>query len=116
MVTGVQTCALQIWPVPTEGAAVLVQRTLMFVAGRAAAPSVGAGLIGYGAIAQAHPASIAATPGLSMAAVCEVSEDRRGLAAREWAVRKHARIEGRLDDAALGLGGAGPPPSIHATT
>src|SRR5260370_42706577 len=101
MVTGVQTCALQIWPVPTEGAAVLVQRTLMFVAARTAAPSVGAGLIGYGAIAQAHGASIAATPGLSLAAVSDVSQERRGLAAREWSVRTHARREGLRDDAGL---------------
>src|ERR1700680_2067544 len=53
-----------------EGFQKLVQRTLMFVAGREAAPSVGVGLIGYGAIAQAHAASITATTGLRLAGVC----------------------------------------------
>jgi len=97
-----------------EGFQKLAQRTLMFAAGRTAAPSVGAGLIGYGAIAQAHAASIVATPGLSLAAVCDVSEERRGLAAREWSVRTHARIEDLLDDGAVGLVVVGTPPSIHA--
>jgi len=97
-----------------EGFQKLAQRTLMFAAGRTAAPSVGAGLIGYGAIAQAHAASIVATPGLSLAAVCDVSEERRGLAAREWSVRTHARIEDLLDDAAVGMVVVGTPPSIHA--
>jgi predicted dehydrogenase len=97
-----------------EGFQKLVQRTLMFVAGRTAAPSVGVGLIGYGAIAQAHAASITATAGLSLAAVCDVSDERRTLAAREWSVRTHARIEDLLDDAAVGLVVVGTPPSIHA--
>ena len=97
-----------------EGFQKLVQRTLMFVAGRTAAPSVGAGLIGYGAIAQAHAAAITATPGLSLAAVCDVSEERRGLAAREWSVQTHARVEDLLDDANVGLVVVGTPPSIHA--
>src|ERR1700693_4009989 len=97
-----------------EGFQKLVQRTLMFVAGHTAAPSVGVGLIGYGAIAQAHAASITATPGLGLAAVCDVSDERRGLAAREWSVRTHARMEDLLDDAAVGLVVVGTPPSIHA--
>jgi scyllo-inositol 2-dehydrogenase (NADP+) len=97
-----------------EGFQKLLQRTLMFVAGRTAAPSVGVGLIGYGAIAQAHAASITATPGLSLAAVCDVSDERRALAAREWPVRTHARIEDLLDDASVGLVVVGTPPSIHA--
>src|SRR6266851_2134065 len=50
-----------------EGFQKLVQRTLMFAAGRHAAPSVGVGLVGYGAIARAHATSIAATPGLTLA-------------------------------------------------
>jgi scyllo-inositol 2-dehydrogenase (NADP+) len=97
-----------------EGFQKLVQRTLLFVAGRTAAPSVGVGLIGYGAIGQAHAASITATPGLSLAAVCDVSDERRGLAAREWSVQTHARVEDLLDDAAVGLVVVGTPPSIHA--
>jgi scyllo-inositol 2-dehydrogenase (NADP+) len=96
-----------------EGFQKLVQRTLLFVAGRTAAPPVGVGLIGYGAIAQAHAASITATAGLRLAAVCDVSDERRALAAREWSVETHARIEDLLDDAAVGLVVVGTPPSIH---
>ncbi len=91
----------------------LVQRTLMFAAGQSAAPSVGVGLIGYGAIAQAHAGSIIATPGLSLAGVCDVSEERRKAAARDWSVRTHARAEALLDDPDVALVVVGTPPSIH---
>jgi predicted dehydrogenase/type 1 glutamine amidotransferase len=92
----------------------LVQRTLMFVAGREVAPAVGVGLIGYGAIAQAHAASITATPGLRLAGICDVSDERRQVAAREWSVRTHARVEELLEDPEVGLVVVGTPPSIHS--
>jgi predicted dehydrogenase len=97
-----------------EGFQKLVQRTLMFMAGREAAPPVGVGLIGYGAIAQAHAASITATPGLRLAGVCDVSDERRQMAAREWSVRTHARSEDLLDDPEVRLVVVGTPPSIHS--
>ena len=92
----------------------LVQRSLMFAAGHAVAPSVGVGLIGYGAIAQAHARSITMTPGLSLAGVCDVSDERRQMAARDWSVRTHARAEEMLDDPEVGLVVVGTPPSTHA--
>jgi scyllo-inositol 2-dehydrogenase (NADP+) len=97
-----------------EGFQKLVQRTLMFVAGREAAPAVGVGLIGYGAIAQAHAASITATPGLRLAGVCDVSDERRQMAAREWSVRTHARAEDLFDDPEVRVVVVGTPPSIHS--
>ena len=97
-----------------EGFQKLVQRTLMFVGGREVAPSVGVGLIGYGAIAQAHAASITATPGLRLAGICDVSDERRQTAAREWSVRTHARVEDLLEDPEVGLVVVGTPPSIHS--
>ena len=97
-----------------EGFQKLVQRTVMFAAGRVAAPSVGVGLIGYGAIARAHAESVIATAGLSVAAVCDVSDERRQAAARELSVRTHARVEDLLDDPEVGLVIVGTPPSIHA--
>jgi predicted dehydrogenase/type 1 glutamine amidotransferase len=97
-----------------EGFQKLVQRTLMFVAGGDVAPSVGVGLIGYGAIAQAHAASITATPGLRLAGICDVSDERRSTAAREWSVRTHARVEDLLEDPEVGLVVVGTPPSIHS--
>lgn len=92
----------------------LVQRALMFAAGRMAAPPVGVGLVGYGAIARAHASSITSTPGLSLAGVCDLSEDRRLQAARDWSVRTHARAEEMLDDPDIGLVVVGTPPSVHA--
>ncbi|MGH7762367.1 MAG: Gfo/Idh/MocA family oxidoreductase [Candidatus Dormibacteraceae bacterium] len=97
-----------------EGLQKLVQRTLMFAAGREAAPPVGVGLIGYGAIAQAHAASIVATPGLRLAGVCDVSDERRQAAARDWSVRTHGRAEDLLKDPEVGLVVVGTPPSIHS--
>ncbi|HEY0830607.1 MAG TPA: Gfo/Idh/MocA family oxidoreductase [Candidatus Dormibacteraeota bacterium] len=97
-----------------EGFQKLVQRTLMCAAGREAAPSVGVGLIGYGAIAQAHAASITATAGLRLAGVCDVSQERRQMAAREWPVRTHARAEDLLDDPEVRLVVVGTAPSIHS--
>jgi len=96
-----------------EGFQKLVQRTLMFAAGRVAAPSTGVGLIGYGAIARAHAASIAATPGLSVAGVCDLSDERRKLAASELSVRTHARAEEMFEDPDVGLVVVGTPPSVH---
>ncbi len=92
----------------------LVQRTVMLAAGKMAAPSVGVGLIGYGAIAHAHAASITATAGLMLAGVCDVSQARRQAAADDWSVRTHARAEDLLEDPDVGLVVVGTPPSIHA--
>jgi scyllo-inositol 2-dehydrogenase (NADP+) len=92
----------------------LVQRTLMFAAGQTAAPAVGVGLIGYGAIAEAHARSITATPGLMLAGIADLSDERRKTAARDWSVRTHARTEDMLDDPEVGLVVVGTPPSIHS--
>jgi scyllo-inositol 2-dehydrogenase (NADP+) len=91
----------------------LVQRSAMFAAGRKAAPAVGVGLIGYGAIAQAHAQSISATSGLRLAGVADLSDERRKLAASEWSVATHARLETMLDDPGVGLVVVGTPPSVH---
>jgi scyllo-inositol 2-dehydrogenase (NADP+) len=97
-----------------EGFQKLVQRSVMFAAGRVTAASVGVGLIGYGAIARAHAESVNAAAGLKVAAVCDVSDERRKAAERELSVRTHARVEDLLDDPEIGLVIVGTPPSIHA--
>jgi len=97
----------------TEAFQKLVQRAVLFAAGRTAAPPVGVGLIGYGAIARAHAESITATAGLRLAGVADLSEERRNLAAREWSVATHARLEAMLDDPEVGLVVVGTPPSVH---
>jgi predicted dehydrogenase len=91
----------------------LVQRAVMFAAGHTAAPAVGIGLIGYGAIGRAHAESISTTTGLRLAGVADLSDERRKLAASEWSVATHARLETMLDDPEVGLVVVGTPPSVH---
>src|ERR1700730_9438771 len=91
----------------------LLHRMLLFAAGQEAAAPVGVGLVGYGAIARAHATSISNTAGLRLGGVCDVSAERRGLAAREWAVPTHARAEDMFNDAAVGVVVVGTPPSAH---
>jgi scyllo-inositol 2-dehydrogenase (NADP+) len=93
---------------------VLVHRALLLASGVQPAAPVGVGLVGYGAIARDHAAAIAATPGLRLAGVCDLSAERRDQAHRDWAVRTHASSEEMLEDAEVGLVVVGTPPSAHA--
>ncbi len=54
----------------------LLHRVLRRAVGRADGPDVRVGLLGYGAIGHEHNAAIAATPGLTMAAVCDRNASR----------------------------------------
>jgi len=92
----------------------LVGRLLILAAGRQAAPPVGVGLIGYGAIGREHASSITATSGLRLAGVCDLSAQRRDAAARDWSVRVHAHQDEMLRDPDVGLVVVGTPPSAHA--
>ncbi|HET7465258.1 MAG TPA: Gfo/Idh/MocA family oxidoreductase [Candidatus Dormibacteraeota bacterium] len=92
----------------------LVHRAVMFAAGARPAPPVGVGLIGYGAIARGHAESVAATSGLELRAVNDISEERRQLAARELGVTTYAATEELLRDSEIGLVVVGTPPSVHA--
>jgi predicted dehydrogenase len=94
----------------------LLHRALLFAAGQVAAAPVGVGLIGYGAIARAHAASVSTTAGLRLRGICDVSTERRELAAREWGVPTHASMEDLFDDPEVGLVVVGTPPSAHADT
>jgi predicted dehydrogenase len=91
----------------------LIHRALRHASGFEPAPPTGVGLIGYGAIARDHAAAIAATPGLSLAGVCDLSAERREQAAREWSVPAHARASELLADGEVGLVVVGTPPSAH---
>lgn len=93
---------------------ILLGRLLMYASGHRPAEPVGVGLLGYGAIARDHAAAISAVGGLRLAAVCDLSRDRRELAAREWQVRTHERQQDLLDDPGVGLVVVGTPPSAHA--
>ena len=92
----------------------LVHRSLLFAAGRRPPEPVGVGLIGYGAIARDHAASISRVAGLRLAGVCDISAERRDLASREWGVQVHAGAAGMFDDPDVGLVVVGTPPVAHA--
>ncbi|TMD74788.1 MAG: Gfo/Idh/MocA family oxidoreductase [Chloroflexi bacterium] len=91
-----------------------MHRTVLFASGAAPAPTVGVGLIGYGAIARGHAESIAATPGLDMRAVADISPERRELASRELGVTTYSGADELLRDPDIGLVVVGTPPSVHA--
>ncbi len=88
----------------------LVHRSLLFAAGQRPPAAVGVGLVGYGAIARDHAASISQVAGLQLSGVCDISDERRDLASREWGVPAHATMGAMLDDPAVGLVVVGTPP------
>jgi predicted dehydrogenase len=92
----------------------LVHRAVLLAAGVTSKPPVGVGLIGYGAIARNHAASINATRGLAVHAVCDLSSERRGAATRELGVRAVEKLDELLGDPEVGLVVVGTPPSAHA--
>jgi predicted dehydrogenase/type 1 glutamine amidotransferase len=92
----------------------LMHRAILFAAGQEAGPVVGVGLVGYGAIARAHAASISATSGLRLRGICDVSTERREVAAREWTVPTHSSAEDLYEDPEVGLVVVGTPPSAHS--
>jgi predicted dehydrogenase len=92
----------------------LVHRAVLFAAGATAAPGVGVGMVGYGAIARAHAASISATAGLAVRSVYDISPERRQLAERELGVVTRTTLDSLLDDPDVGLVVVGTPPSAHA--
>ena len=94
----------------------LVHRSLLFAAGRAPGAAVGVGLIGYGAIARAHAASIGNVAGLRLSGACDISPERRELAARELGVRVYATAAELHGDPDVELVVVGTPPVAHADT
>jgi len=92
----------------------LVHRSVLFAAGQRPPAPAGVGLVGYGAIARDHAASISQVAGLRLSGVCDISDERRELASREWGVPVHANIGAMLDDPAVGLVVVGTPPVAHA--
>lgn len=91
----------------------LVGRLLLFAASRRPAEAAGVGLLGYGAIARDHAAAISSVSGLRLSSICDLSDERRRLAEREWSVRTHERQQELLDDPDVALVVIGTPPSAH---
>ena len=92
----------------------LIHRSVLFAAGRRPPAPAGVGLVGYGAIAREHAASIAQVQGLRLSGVCDTSPERRELAARDWSVPVYAKASDLFDDPDTGLVVVGTPPAVHA--
>ena len=92
----------------------LVHRALLWTSGVTPPPPTAVGLAGYGAIARLHAASIAATAGLELRAVCDLSADRRAVAERELGVVTYPTVADLVRDPDVGLVVVGTPPSHHA--
>ncbi len=94
----------------------LMHRALLFAAGHRPPAPTGVGLLGYGAIGRDHASLIARVAGLRVGAVCDTSDERRELAARELGVPVYATAREMYDDPDIGLVLVGTPPAAHAAT
>ncbi len=100
------------WGHPEFGA--LVHRSLRQAAGLSAAPALGVGLYGYGAIGREHASAAGAVAGFELRAVCDRAPQRRDEAAAAFAVTTHADADRMLADPAVDLVVVGVPPVAHA--
>lgn len=92
----------------------LLNRVLLLAAGRQQRTPMVAGLVGYGAIGREHAAAIAATPGLTLGAVADLSPERLRAATGEWSIRGYARQEQLFEDPDVDLVVVGTPPVAHS--
>lgn len=92
----------------------LAHRAVRHAAGPAVVPSIGVGLLGYGAIGREHAASVSEVEGLELRAVCDRDEERRQDASRQFGVSAWPELDQLLGDPQVGLVVVGVPPSAHA--
>jgi scyllo-inositol 2-dehydrogenase (NADP+) len=92
----------------------LVHRCILAAAGLQAAPPLGVGLYGYGAIGREHATSAGEVDGLELRGVCDRAPDRRDDAARRFSVPTHAGAGDLLADPSVDLVVVGVPPVLHA--
>src|SRR5205085_9968959 len=83
-------------------------------AGLEAAPPIGVGLYGYGAIGREHAGAVVDVEGLELSGVCDRSPQRRDDAGRRFGAPLHADARTLLADPAVELVVVGVPPALHA--
>jgi len=93
----------------------LVHRCVLAAAGLEAAPTIGVGLYGFGAIGREHATAASVVEGLELRGVCDPSKPRRTEAARRFSVPTHSDAAGLLADPAVELVVVGVPPAMHAS-
>jgi scyllo-inositol 2-dehydrogenase (NADP+) len=106
-------CSAEVLAEPAFGQ--LVHRCLLAAAGLEAAPAVGVGLYGYGAIGREHARSVTVVEGFDLRAVCDQAPARRADAASRFHVRAYADAPEMLADPAVELVVVGVPPVAHAS-
>jgi scyllo-inositol 2-dehydrogenase (NADP+) len=92
----------------------LVYRCVLAAAGLEAAPPLGVGLYGYGAIGREHATSASEVEGLELRGICDRAPERLADAARRFGVPTHERSADLLADPAVELVVVGVPPALHA--
>ncbi len=110
------------WTVGTRPSAVtdrgplrLLALALLRLAGRPAPPPVRVGLLGYGAIGHEHARAVAGVGGLELAAVTDVSAERRAAARRQTpGVRTGDDADRLIADPDVDLVVVSTPPNTHA--
>ena len=105
-------CSAEVLAEPAYGQ--LVHRCLLAAAGLEAAPAVGVGLYGYGAIGREHARAATEVEGFELQAVCDRVEPRRAEATSRFRVPAFADARKMLADPSVELVVVGVPPVAHA--
>jgi len=92
----------------------LVFRALRHAAGLEPAPTVGVGLLGYGAIGREHANAVEEVQGLELRGVCDRLPERREQARAAFGVDVYADAAALLADPGVDLVVVGVPPAAHA--
>jgi predicted dehydrogenase len=93
----------------------LTHRCVRAAVGLEAAPPIGVGLYGYGAIGREHAGAVPDVEGLELRGICDRSQDRLTDAARRFAAPVHLDAAALLADPAVELVVVGVPPALHAS-
>lgn len=92
----------------------LVYRCIRAAAGVGAAPPIGVGLYGYGAIGREHASSAAEVEGLELRGICDRAPDRLAEASSRFDAPIHPDARDMLEDPSIDLVVVGVPPVQHA--
>jgi predicted dehydrogenase len=91
----------------------LVFRAIRHAAGDSPRASLKVALVGYGAIAREHAASVGDVPGFELEAICDRSAERRALAKDEFGVATYASADELIRQGRTDVIVVGTPPNTH---
>ncbi|HKA48711.1 MAG TPA: Gfo/Idh/MocA family oxidoreductase [Candidatus Dormibacteraeota bacterium] len=91
----------------------LVHRSIRAAAGLEAAPPVGVGLYGYGAIGREHADAVGEVEGLELRGIADLARERLAEASARFQVTTHPDARALLSDPSIDLVVVGVPPALH---